>query len=273
MAILRHIDKQVLTFAPVRYFLDIAYRGTAFHGWQAQPNAQTVQEEINRALTTLLQRPTECLGSGRTDTGVHASQQIAHFDAELKIDLDKLRYRLNSLLPHEVSIQDIRPVQSQAHARFDAVSRSYQYHIHKQKDPFKTGLSYLFSRPVDTTRVNEACALIKSWQNFQAFSKVHTDVKTFDCTIHEIGWKESNDGHVFSVSANRFLRGMVRAMVGTLLEIGQKRMSLAELELVLNRGERSGAGRAVPPEGLFLTTVTYPKDIYINIRLGKRKNH
>ncbi len=264
MVILGHIDKQVVTFAPVRYFLDIAYRGTAFHGWQIQPNASTVQEEINKALSTLLQDTVECLGSGRTDTGVHASQQIAHFDTDKDLDSDKFQYRLNALLPQEISINAIDLVKDDAHARFDAVSRSYKYHIHKSKSPFKTGLSYFFNRPVDSTLINEACELINGWQNFQAFSKVHTDVKTFDCTIHHIHWEESNDSHIFSVSANRFLRGMVRAMVGTLLEVGQNKMSIADLKSVLESGVRSNAGRSAPPEGLFLTAVEYPKDIYIN---------
>ena len=248
----------------MRYFLDIAYRGTAFHGWQIQPNAITVQEEINRALSTLLQLETECLGSGRTDAGVHASQQIAHFDIYQKLDTSRFQYKLNALLPYEISIQGIRQVKEEAHARFDAVSRSYQYHIHKLKNPFKTGLSYLFSRPVDVQKIGEATQLIKSWENFQAFSKVHTDVKTFNCTIHHIDWSESNDSHVFSVSANRFLRGMVRAMVGTLLEIGQNKLSVADLELVLKSGVRSNAGRSAPPEGLFLSAVEYPKDIYLD---------
>ncbi|HCX20373.1 MAG: tRNA pseudouridine(38-40) synthase TruA [Flammeovirgaceae bacterium] len=248
----------------MRYFLDIAYRGTTFHGWQIQPNASTVQEEINKAVSMLLQQPMECLGSGRTDTGVHASQQIAHLDIHSEIDKDQLQYRLNALLPQEISVNGIRQVKEEAHARFDATSRSYEYHIHKQKNPFKTGLSYFFNRHVDIELINQACELIKGWQNFQAFSKVHTDVKTFDCTIHHIEWKESNDSHVFSVSANRFLRGMVRAMVGTLLEIGQNKMSVADLEEVLKSGIRSNAGRSAPPEGLFLTAVDYPKDIYID---------
>ncbi|WP_421873746.1 tRNA pseudouridine(38-40) synthase TruA [Marinoscillum sp.] len=264
MAILDHIDKQVLTFAALRYFLDIAYRGTSFHGWQIQPNAITVQEEINRALTTLLQTETECLGSGRTDTGVHASQQIAHFDTDSELDNDQLQYKLNALLPYEISINAVRRVKDEAHARFDATSRSYEYHIHKQKNPFKAGLSYLFTRELDIEKINEATQVLLNWQNFQAFSKVHTDVKTFDCTIHQIRWQEPNDSHVFSVSANRFLRGMVRAMVGTLLEIGQNKMSISDLEMVLKSGVRSNAGRSAPPEGLFLTAVEYPKDIYLD---------
>lgn len=212
----------------------------------------------------LLRQPTECLGSGRTDAGVHASQQIAHFDTDTLLESDQFQYRLNALLPQEISINAIAQVKDEAHARFDAVSRSYKYYIHKHKNPFKTGLSYLFNKPVDSNLINEVCELIKGWQNFQAFSKVHTDVKTFDCTIHHIQWEESNDSHVFSVSANRFLRGMVRAMVGTLLEVGQQKLTINELEEVLKSGVRSNAGRSAPADGLFLTAVDYPKDIYID---------
>ncbi|VXD20804.1 tRNA pseudouridine(38-40) synthase TruA [Marinoscillum sp. 108] len=249
----------------MRYFLDISYRGTAFHGWQIQPNAHTVQEEINRALSIILQQDISCLGSGRTDTGVHALQQIAHFDAELSDTLDQLQYRLNGLLPAEVSINSIRPVKPEAHARFDAVRRTYHYHLHRQKDPFKTGVSYFFSRSLEAAPIQEAIGLMKNWKNFQAFSKVHTDVNHFDCDIYEINWQETNEGYVFSVSANRFLRGMIRAMVGTLLEVGQGRLNQTDLKNILESGERSRAGRAVPAEGLFLTEVKYPESIYLDI--------
>lgn len=247
----------------MRYFLDISYRGTAFHGWQVQPNAHTVQEELNNALSTLLQTPTVCVGSGRTDTGVHASQQIAHFDVEGVIQPDHLKYRMNSLLPKEISVNAILPVGAEAHARFDAERRTYHYYIHTQKNPFKSGLSYQFTVNMDLNSIAQALVRIKSCKNFQAFSKVHTDVNHFDCDIFAVDWQETNGGYLFSVSANRFLRGMVRAMVGTLLDIGQHRMTLEQFDEVLKSGDRSKAGRAVPPEGLFLAEVQYPKSVYL----------
>lgn len=247
----------------MRYFLDIAYEGTAFHGWQVQDNANTVQAEINKALTTILRMPTACLGSGRTDTGVHATHQIAHFDVDFDIDQDHLIFKLNSFLPKMIAINACRKVVDEAHARFDAHLRSYEYQIHNHKNPFKEGQSYHFHLAINTELIDEACSLILNWRNFQAFSRVQTEVNNFDCEIKEILWVPTDDGAVFHVSANRFLRGMVRAMLGTLLEVGQGRMSLEQLKLVLESGDRRKAGRAVPPEGLYLTRVLYPDHIYI----------
>ncbi|MFT6865929.1 MAG: tRNA pseudouridine38-40 synthase [Cyclobacteriaceae bacterium] len=247
----------------MRYFLDIAYMGTAFHGWQVQDNACTVQAEINSALSTILREKTDCLGSGRTDTGVHATHQIAHFDTENELDSDKLIFKLNSLLPKTISINACSKVIETAHARFDADLRSYEYHIHHHKNPFNDGQSYHFKGDLDWDQISEACQLISTWRNFQAFSRVQTEVNHFHCEIKEIKWDQTNDGSVFRVSANRFLRGMVRAMVGTLLEIGQGRMTIEQLKLVLESGDRRKAGRAVPPEGLYLTWVSYPEHIYI----------
>ncbi|REE00579.1 tRNA pseudouridine(38-40) synthase TruA [Marinoscillum furvescens] len=248
----------------MRYFLDIAYRGTAFHGWQIQPNAVTVQEEIQRALSVIFQQPMECVGSGRTDTGVHATHQIAHVDWESKLSQEDVQYKLNGLLPPEIAINEVMAVKPEAHARFDAEKRTYHYHIHKHKDPFRKGLSYHFGRSLDMEAIASACGVIARWKNFQAFSKVHTDVNHFDCDIFHIEWKETNEGYVFSVSANRFLRGMVRAMVGTLLDIGQGRMTLEAFEDALKSGVRSNVGRAAPPEGLYLTEVLYPKSVYLD---------
>lgn len=250
----------------MRYFVDLSYRGTAFHGWQLQPNAHTVQAEVQDALSTILQKPMEVTGSGRTDAGVHAVQQVAHFDAELSMKTDQLIYRLNGLLPPEVSINAIQSVKPDAHARFDAGSRAYQYLIHQKKNPFKEGLSYYFPKALSAERIREALPIINSWKNFQAFSKVHTDVNHFDCEIFDLWWEETNDGYQFSVSANRFLRGMVRAMVGTLLEIGLGRMTYNELKAVLESGNRSLAGRAVPPHGLYLAAVKYPSSVYIEAK-------
>lgn len=253
----------IVLFCGMRYFLDISYLGTAFHGWQIQPNAHTVQAEINHALNTLLQADLSCVGSGRTDTGVHASQQIAHFDAEEKIDPAQFQYRLNALLPKEISINKILAVKAEAHARFDAESRTYHYYIHRRKDPFRTGISYFFSADLHTELIDEGLKILKDWKNFQAFSKVHTNVNHFDCDIYDIRWSEENDSHCFSVSANRFLRGMVRAMVGTLLEMGLGRFQSKDLINILESGNRSAAGRSVPAEGLCLTAVKYPDSIFL----------
>lgn len=253
----------MLLICRMRFFLDISYQGTSYHGWQVQNNAHTVQGEINNALSTLLRTPTDCLGSGRTDTGVHATHQIAHFDTDLQLDAEDFAYKLNSFLPKTISINNCTRVRDEAHARFDADMRSYEYHLHHHKNPFKQGLSYCFNVSLDLTAIHHACDLIADWENFQAFSRVQTEVNNFLCQIKEIKWVQANDAAVFHVSANRFLRGMVRAMVGTLLEVGQGRMSLDQLKLVLESGDRKRAGRAVPAEGLFLTRVSYPDHIYL----------
>lgn len=247
----------------MRFFLDISYLGTAFHGWQVQDNANSVQAEVNNALSTILRTPIECLGSGRTDTGVHALCQVAHFDLESTLDTKSIVFKLNSLLPKTIAINSCRQVKEDAHARFDADFRSYKYHFHSSKNPFKEGKSYLFSKPLDFEAINKSCELIGGWKNFEAFSKVQTEVNNFNCTIQEIGWERNNEGSFFYVSANRFLRGMVRAMVGTLLEVGQLKISVAQLKEILESKDRRQAGRAVPPEGLYLSKVSYPDHIYI----------
>ena len=248
----------------MRFFLDIAYLGTAFHGWQVQNNAATVQGEINKALSTILRSEISCMGSGRTDTGVHATQQIAHFDFHQELVPTDLVRKLNRFLPVSIAIKSCVQVTKEAHARFDAESRTYEYHIHTHKNPFKEGRSYLFAAALDLEAIDAGCQLILAWENFQAFSRVRTEVNNFNCEIAEIKWVETSDGFVFHVSANRFLRGMVRAIVGTLLEVGQGRMSLDQLRSVLEREDRRNAGRAVPADGLFLTRVSYPEHIYIN---------
>jgi tRNA pseudouridine38-40 synthase len=246
----------------VRYFLDIAYKGSSYHGWQVQPNANTIQAEVNQALSTLLRQKTECVGSGRTDAGVHARQQIAHFDGDLTLSEKDFAHRLNTLLPKDISISKVSQVKKEAHARFDATSRSYEYHIHQHKNPFLADFSYAFSRSLNSEWILSGIDQLKNWKNFQAFSKVHTEVNHFECDIYHMAWEYSNGRHLFSVSANRFLRGMVRAMVGTLLEMGQERLTSEDLMNILKSGDRSSAGRAVPAEGLYLTEVLYPDSIF-----------
>ncbi len=243
--------------------MDISYKGTHFNGWQIQPNGVTVQEEIEKALSTILKTVTTIVGSGRTDTGVHAAQQIAHFDAE-GIDPEKLALKLNSFLNEDISINAIIPIKNDVNARFEATSRTYHYHLHQTKDPFKKGLSYYFRPEMDIDKINQACEIIKGWQNFECFSKVHTEVNHFNCDVYEARWVEEDSNHLFVITANRFLRGMVRAIVGTLIDVGLNKTSLEELKKILESNDRSRAGRAVPAEGLYLQEVKYPENIYLN---------
>ena len=247
----------------MRYFIQLSYDGTKYSGWQTQHNAVAVQQVVTHCLSTLLGTEVECVGSGRTDAGVHARVQVVHVDMGLKHEPEEFLYRLNSLLPHDIAAHWVKPVRPEAHARFDAESRSYEYHIHQKKDPFKTNYSYLFRSELDVDAMNKTAALMLTWKDFQSFSKVKTDVKHFDCDIFEACWRRENDSLVFYVSANRFLRGMVRAVVGTLLEAGQGRLSQAEFKEILESRDRKSAARNVPAEGLFLTNVTYPEEIYI----------
>lgn len=247
----------------MRYFIRLSYLGSRYSGWQEQPGTLTVQQVVNQALQTLLGPEVECTGSGRTDTGVHAGMQVVHLDAELTYPANQLVHKLNAILPHDIAVQWIRPVTPAAHARFDAVSRAYEYHIHQQKDPFKTGVSYLFKPVLDVEAMNKSAALLREWKDFQCFSKVKTDVKHFDCDIFDAYWKRQNEELTFYVTANRFLRGMVRAMVGTLLEVGLGRIDTEDFRTILASRDRKAAARNVPPEGLFLTNITYPEEIYI----------
>ena len=242
--------------------MDISYKGTNFSGWQIQPNGITVQEEIEKALSTILQQEISIVGSGRTDAGVHAQQQIAHFDVD-SIDPEKLASKLNSFLTEDISINTIIPVKDDVSARFEAASRKYHYHIHQAKSPFKTGQSYYFLLALEVDKINKACEIIKDWKNFECFSKVHTEVNHFNCDIFDAKWTLNESDHLFEITANRFLRGMVRAIVGTLLDVGLNKTSLEELKGILESNDRSKAGRAVPAEGLYLQEVTYPKDIYL----------
>ncbi len=248
----------------MRYFLYISYKGTNFHGWQIQDNALTVQQELEEGLAKICRQPVSTMGSGRTDTGVHAAMQVVHFDLPDDYDISKLIYKLNGILSPDISVNDIKKVKPDVSTRFDAISRQYHYRINPKKNPFYRGLSYSFSRPLDIEKMNGACEILKSWEDFECFSKVKTEVKNFNCQIVEAKWFWDNDQLVFSVTANRFLRGMVRAMVGTLLEIGQGKMDLAQLKEILESRDRKKAGRSVPADGLYLQHIEYPTDIFID---------
>jgi tRNA pseudouridine38-40 synthase len=246
----------------LKYFLDIAYNGSNYHGWQVQQNAHTVQQELNNALQKLFQRNIETLGSGRTDTGVHAIQQFVQMELDKELSEDHI-FKLNCILPNDILIKNFFKVRDDASARFDATSRTYHYKICPVKDPFHRGLAYLFYKELDIEKMNKAAKILFRYKDFQAFSKVNTSVDHFLCDIIKAEWKWKKDLLVFEIEANRFLRGMVRSIVGTLIEVGLGRMSLAEFEKIIQGKNRKNAGRAVPAEGLYLVKIKYPKRIFV----------
>ena len=242
----------------MRYFLEIAYDGTRFHGWQVQPNAISVQQVLDDCLSKILRETINSTGSGRTDTGVHASQQFVHFDSARQLDLQQVVYRLNRILPADISAYNLYLVPEEAHARYDAFARTYHYHITLAKNPFKRYYATYLSRPVDVEKMNEAAAVMLRYENFTTFSKVKGDTKHYNCTMYEAVWRQEGKELLFTIRANRFLRGMVRALVGTLLEVGEGKLSVDGFGDVIRSRDRNRAGRAVPAEGLFLTDVVYP---------------
>jgi tRNA pseudouridine38-40 synthase len=255
------LDIRTEIYKKLRYFLDISYKGTDFHGWQKQRNATTVQEVLETKLSQLLKVETHLMGSGRTDTGVHAKQQMVHFDHEALLT-EEVVYKLNKMLPMDIAAHHLYLVADNAHARFDAISRSYEYHIHRLKNPFVNGQSYYFPAPLSIAALNEASQYLRGKQDFTSFSKVHTTVSHFECDVMEAYWEEHAEGLVFHVRANRFLRGMVRALVGTLIEVGVGRQDPTWIKAILDAKDRKEAGRAVPSDGLFLTRVEYPASVH-----------
>lgn len=248
----------------MRYFLELAYDGTRYHGWQIQPNARSVQQVLHETLSLLLRQSVSTTGSGRTDTGVHASQQFAHFDVAAAIDEADLLRRLNRLLPKDVAVKNIFPVSEDAHARFDALARTYHYYITLQKDPFRQyHATYLQHQP-DVEQMNRAAALLPSFQDYTAFSKVKGDTPHYLCDIYEAHWQQQGTQLLFTVRANRFLRGMVRLMVGTLLDVGKGKLSVEQFAQVIAGQDRRQTSGAAPAEGLFLAKVEYPENYFEN---------
>lgn len=247
----------------MRYFIDLSYFGKAYHGWQNQPNAISVQEVVEKKLSLLFPSKTEITGAGRTDAGVHAKQLFAHFDTDEKFNTEELKYKLNSMLPKDIAIAQIFKVRDDAHARFDAISRSYEYHIIQYKDAFKADLAWAFFQKLDVEKMNEAAGILKEYTNFKCFSRSRTDVKTYNCKIEYAKWKKGEKTLVFHIKADRFLRNMVRAVVGTLLEIGQKKYPVPHMHEVIKSQDRGMAGASVPAHGLYLTQVEYPDNIKI----------
>jgi len=247
----------------VRYFIQLSYRGTNYHGWQFQPNSRSIQEDLELAFSTILREEIKIVGAGRTDTGVHASFFIAHFEYYKIIDdTEKLIYKLNSFLSRDISIHKIFEVKENSHARFDAISRSYKYYINERKNPFYQDSSFYYSHSLNINLMNEACKILFKHKNFTSFSKLHTDTKTNNCKILYAQWTYEDDRLCFTIEADRFLRNMVRAIVGTMIDIGTEKISNLEFEKIIESKNRSNAGFSVPPQGLFLTNIKYPKSIF-----------
>lgn len=247
-----------------RYFIFLKYKGTAYHGWQKQPNAKTVQQVLDEKLSLLMKENIETTGAGRTDTGVHAREFAAHFETMnvLTADNPQFLYKINSLLPYDISVYQIRKVIPEAHARFDAVSRTYEYCITTLKDPFLTDYAYYFPWPLDISKMNEASKMLFNYIDFSSFSKLHTDVKTNNCKIFEAFWNVQNHQLVFIITADRFLRNMVRAIVGTLIEVGKNKISLDEFCAIIEKKDRCAASTSAPAHGLYLTKIDYPLTIF-----------
>jgi tRNA pseudouridine38-40 synthase len=247
----------------MRYFLEFSYDGSAYHGWQIQVNAITVQEVIQKALSTLLRNDIEVIGAGRTDTGVHALHMFCHFDTPESIpDLSSFTYHLNALLPKDIAAKKIREVNEKAHARFDAISRKYVYRIIQQKEAFLVNRAWLYPYSLDLNAMNEASERLKTFSDFSCFSKSGTQTKTNICKVTEATWIMQGSEIVFNIRADRFLRNMVRAIVGTMIDVGRGDMDLAAFEQVIKSGKRSEAGISVPAHALYLAEVEYPSNTF-----------
>ena len=248
-----------------RYFIRLCYKGTKYHGWQIQPNSSTVQEVLNKDLSLILNEQIEVTGAGRTDTGVHAKVFYAHFDSSVN-DLHtepNLVFKLNGILPKDIAVKEILKVKPDAHARFDAISRTYEYHITRIKDPFLTDLAHFIYGDLDFESMQKAATLLTEVSDFTSFSKVDSDVKTNICKVYQAIWSIDTEKIIFTITADRFLRDMVRAIVGTLLDIGFGRTTVLDFPNIIEKKDRSAAGNSVPAKGLFLADIQYPPDIFI----------
>lgn len=251
----------------MRYFIRFAYDGTNFHGSQFQPNGVTVQETMEQALALIFRESVPLTFAGRTDAGVHAREMYAHFDLPLGVDtsiIHNLAFRLNGILPDTIAIYDILPVTDEAHARFSATRRTYEYHVIDHKDPFLLPYATRLRTPLNYAAMNEAALYLIGRQDFASFCRTHTDVKTTICNLTQAQWREVGDGHaIFTIAADRFLRNMVRAVVGTLFLVGQGKMNKEQFAQVINQHQRSAAGDSAPAQGLYLTRIDYPKELFL----------
>jgi tRNA pseudouridine38-40 synthase len=254
-----------MTQDKTRYFIFISYKGTSYHGWQIQPNSVTVQQILEEALSVVLNEKISAIGAGRTDTGVHATFFCAHFESISPdlLEIWNLVFRLNQYLPPDISVSSIKKVLPDASARYSAVSRTYKYYISKVKDPFFDNSSWYLHGDIDIVSMNKACKIMYEHNDFTSFSKLHSGAKSNICKIYSAGWEESDNRLVFTIKADRFLRNMVRAIVGTMIEIGLGKIDLTKFEEIFHAKDRCKAGKSAPAKGLFLVDIEYPEEIFI----------
>ncbi|MDA3879756.1 MAG: tRNA pseudouridine(38-40) synthase TruA [Prolixibacteraceae bacterium] len=251
-----------------RYFIQLAYNGSNFHGWQIQPNADTVQERLNMAVSMLLSEKINVTGAGRTDTGVHASFFVAHFDVETAIEnTDVFVYKLNQILLADIRVDNVFRVDNEMHSRFNALSRTYHYFFSYEKEPFVDNFSVFIPSRLDVEKMNKAAAVMFNHSDFTSFSKLHTDVKTNNCNVYKAHWRLNNEMLIFEIEADRFLRNMVRAIVGSLIMVGRGKISIADFEQIILEKDRGKAGASVKAKGLFLTDISYPETVSKHFRI------
>ena len=245
----------------MRFFLDFSYNGQHFHGWQRQINAISVQQTIEDCISIIQGDKTSISGAGRTDSGVHANQMFAHFDINEKInDKNSFIHKTNSFLPSDIAVKNVLQVEDDSHARFDALSREYEYHISLKKNPFEIDKSYLYKKTLDLNKMNKCCDILLQYTDFKSFSKSKTDVKTYDCQIFKAKWILDGDSLIFKIKADRFLRNMVRAIVGTLIEVGLGKINQKDFKVIIEKKDRQLAGFSVPAHGLYLKKIEYNWD-------------
>lgn len=249
----------------MRYFIKLGYKGTDYHGWQIQPNAITVQELVNKALSLIFRTEINVVGAGRTDTGVHAEQLYVHLDVTSEFEIGETIYKLNGILPKDIVVKDILKTTATAHARFDAVQRTYEYRILQEKNPFFIDTTWqLINKKLKLEKMNEAAEILLNYTDFECFSRSNSDVKNYICDITHAEWIQNDTSLIFYISANRFLRNMVRAIVGTLIDVGLGKTTIEDFRNIILSKNRSKAGASVPPQGLFLSKIDYPNIIFIN---------
>lgn len=247
----------------MRYFICLGYDGTGYSGWQIQPGALSVQETLEKSLSLFLRHETCVVGAGRTDAGVHASRMVAHFDSDSPLDTEWVKNKLNSILPPDISVWNVVRVRDNAHARFDAVSRTYRYHVTMERTPFGRDYCWILHKAPDFDLMNEASSILLDTVDFTSFSKLHTDTRTNDCHVTEAFWApDGRNGMAYTITANRFLRNMVRAVVGTLMEVGRHRITVSDFAGIVASRDRCSAGDSAPARGLFLDSIAYPDDIF-----------
>jgi len=248
----------------LRYFIELSYNGKAYHGWQNQPNAISIQQVVEKALAVMLKEQIAIIAAGRTDAGVHAKQMFAHFDTIHNLNKSNLQYKLNAILPKDIAVHHIFKVKEEAHARFDALSREYLYKISLKKNVFTFEETYYLKLNLNVDKMNEAAKILFQYKDFQCFSKSNTDVKTYHCNIMKAEWIKENNELQFIIKADRFLRNMVRAIVGTMINIGLGKIDIEDLHSIIKSKNRSNAGFSVPAHALFLTKIEYPDDLKLN---------